>query len=152
MELGSLLIVIFIFFLTGWFILRPFFVIDKKEGRAGTTVRDALEAEKERILQAIEEIDLEFDLKKISSAEFDRNRAALMAEAAGVIKELDKYQKSSPKTKVKQAEPVREEDDLEKMIAERRKELKSAQSQKCPHCGNVIEKGSQFCSHCGGAL
>ena len=69
MELGSLLVVILLFFLSGLFVLRPFLVKTESGGRAGTTLRDSLVADKERLLQAIEEIDLEFELNKISSEE-----------------------------------------------------------------------------------
>jgi hypothetical protein len=151
MELGSLLIVILLFFLSGLFVLRPFLVKTESKGRAGTTLRDSLVAEKERLLQAIEEIDLEFELEKISAAEHTRNRDLLMVEAAGVLNELDQLPKSKSGKKQKTA-PVQEDDVLEKMIAERRKQLKSDQSLKCPHCDGTVEKGAQFCSHCGGAL
>lgn len=151
MELGSLLFVILLFFLSGLYILRPFLVNDQGGGRAGTTVRDSLIADKERLLQAIEEVDLEFELKKISAEEHTRNRDKLMVEAAGVLKELDKLPKLSSGKKSK-AGQVQEEDALEKMIAERRQQIKSDQILKCPHCGEGVEKGAQFCSHCGGAL
>lgn len=151
MEIGSLIIVLLLFFLSGLFVLRPFLVKTESRGRAGTTVRDSLVAEKERLLQAIEEIDLEFELEKISSAEHTRNRDLLMVEAADILNELDKLPKSKSGKKKKTA-PVQDEDTLEKMIADRRKQLKNDQSVKCPHCDETVEKGAQFCSHCGGAL
>jgi hypothetical protein len=151
MEIGSLIIVLLLFFLSGLFVLRPFLVKTESRGRAGTTMRDSLVAEKERLLQAIEEIDLEFELEKISSAEHTRSRDLLMVEAAGVLSELDKMPK--PKSgKKNNADPVQDGDDLEKMIADRRKQLKKDRSVKCPHCNETVEKGAQFCSHCGGAL
>ena len=108
-------------------------------------------AERERLLNAIEELDLEFELKKISSAEHTRNRDILLAEAAKVLKELDGLTDSSG-GKRKKAALKKEEDDLEKMIADRREQLKGDKSIKCTHCGKSIEKDAQFCSHCGGAL
>ena len=151
MEIGSVLIVLLLFFLSGVFVLRPFLLKTESKGRAGTTVRDSLVAEKERLLQAIEEVDLEFELEKISSAEHTRSRDLLMVEAAGVLTELDKLPKSKSAKKKKTA-PVQGEDVLEKMVADRRKQLNSDQSVKCPHCDEPVEKGAQFCSHCGGAL
>jgi hypothetical protein len=151
MELGSLLIVIFLFILSGLFILRPFFVHTGAGGRAGTTIRDSLVAERERLLHAIEEIDLEYELDKISPEEHTRNRDILLSEAAIVLKELDDLPKSGS-AKRKKAAPVQKEDDLEIMIADRRKQLKGEISLKCPRCGESVEKGASFCSHCGGAL
>ena len=151
MELGSLLIVIFLFFLSGFFILRPFLVNEETEGRAGTTMRDSLVAERERLLHAIEEIDLEYELNKISSEEHTRNRDILLSEAAKVLKEFDNLPKTGS-AKRKKAAPAQDEDNLEKMIADRRKQIKGEISIKCPLCGEAVEKGAQFCSHCGGAL
>lgn len=151
MEFGSVLIVIFIFLLSGLYILRPFLVSTDTGGRAGSTLRDSLVAERERLLLAIEELDLEFELNKISPDENTRNRENLLIEAAAVIKELDNLPKSKAATK-KKAAPVRDDENLEKMIADRRKQLKGEKSLKCPHCGEAVEKGGQFCSNCGGAL
>jgi hypothetical protein len=151
MEFGSVLIVIFIFLLSGFYILRPFLVSTDTGGRAGSTLRDSLVAERERLLLAIEELDLEFELKKISSDEHARNREFLLFEAAKVIKEIDNLPKKGA-AKQKETAPVRDDNDLEKMIADRRKQLKGDKSMKCPHCGEAVDKGGQFCSHCGGAL
>ena len=151
MELGSLLVVLFVFFLSGLFILRPFLVHTESGGRAGMTMRDSLVAERERLLHAIEEIDLEYELKKISSEEHTRSRDILLSEAAIVIKELDNLPKSGS-AKRKKAAPVQDAGNLEKMIADRRKQLKGEMSLECPHCGESVKDGAQFCSHCGGTL
>ena len=151
MEFGSVLIVIFIFLLSGLYILRPFLVSAATGGRAGSTLRDSLVAERERLLLAIEELDLEFELNKISSDDHTQNREILLFEAAKVIKEIDNLPKTRAE-KQKKTAPVRGDENLEKMIAERRKQLKGVVSQKCPHCGEAVDKDGQFCSHCGGAL
>jgi hypothetical protein len=110
-----------------------------------------LTADKERLLQALEELDLEFELEKVSLEEYTRSRDLLLAEAANVLKELDKLPKSV-KSKREDPEPALAEDDLDKMIAARRKELKGERESKCPHCEKSVEGDAQFCSHCGGAL
>ena len=114
-------------------------------------MRDTLVAERERLLHSIEELDLEFELKKISSKEHTRNRDILLTEAVKVLKELDNLPKSSAK-KRKKAASVQAGDDLEKMISDRRNQLNNDISSKCSHCGENVDKGAQFCSQCGGAL
>ena len=151
MEFSSLLIVIFIFVLSGIFIMRPFLVDEKTPRKAGSSRNDSLMAEKERLLLAIEELDLELELEKISSEEHHRNRDILLAEAADVIKQLDKLQKPSS-TKKKTSKPKKADDDLERLIDERRQQLKNEKSLVCPACGKTVDKGAQFCSHCGEAL
>jgi hypothetical protein len=151
MEFSSLLIVIFIFILSGIFILRPFLVEEKSTKRSGSARIDPLVAEKERLLLAIEELDLEFELEKISSQEYNRNRDILLSEAAEVIKQLDKYQKTGSGKK-KASAPPETDDNLERMIHQRRLQLRGEKSLKCPKCGKAVDKGAQFCSHCGEAL
>ena len=150
MEFSSLLIVIFILILSGVFIMRPFLVKEKTPRRVGSSRIDSLLAEKDRLLLAIEELDQEFELEKISSEEHNRNRDILLAEAAEVIKQLDKLQKPSSSKKNNVA-PPETDDDLERLINERRQQQKSEKSQKCPKCGKTVDKGAQFCSHCGEA-
>ena len=74
MEFSSILIVIFIFVLSGFIIMRPFLVEEKTTRKSGSSRTDSLTAEKERLLLAIEELDQEFELEKISSVEHNRNR------------------------------------------------------------------------------
>ena len=150
MTFGSILIVLFIFILSGYYIIRPFLVKSELTGRSSSSLYDSLSAERERLLLAIEELDLELDLNKISSREHSRNRDILLAEAAEVLRKLDKYKKSG---KGKKATPVKAEpDDLEKMINDRKKQLKAEKSRSCSHCGKTIKDNDQFCSHCGEAL
>lgn len=150
MEFSSLLIVIFLFILSGVFIMRPFIVNEKTSRRAGSSRSDSLLAEKERLLLAIEELDQEYELEKISEEEHNRNRDILLAEAADVIKRLDKLQKPSSSKKKAVSQPEAD-DDLERLINERRKQLKNEKSLECPKCGNTVGEGAQFCSHCGEA-
>ena len=151
MTIGSLLIVLLIFILSGLFIIRPFLVKSDMTGRSSSSLFDSLSAERERLLLAIEELDLELDLNKISNEEHSRNRDILLAEAALVLQKLDKSQKPG---KGKKQAPVKVEadDDLEKMINERKKQIKAEKSHTCAHCGKPIKDSDQFCSNCGEAL
>jgi len=151
MEFSSLLIVILIFVLSGFIIMRPLLVEEKTTRKSGSSRTDSLMAEKERLLLAIEELDQEFELEKISSVEHNRNRDILLSEAAEVIKQLDKLQKTGS-SKKKTSPPAKVDDDLERMINERRQQIKNEKSLKCPKCGESVDKGAQFCSHCGEAL
>lgn len=147
MTLSSLIIVLFIFFISALVITRPFLVKQAASGRSSSSLFDSLVAEQERLLSAIEELDLELELNKISPQEHSRSRDLLLAEAAGVLQELDKHQTG----KARKAAPARAkaEDDLERMIAQRRVELKSGTSASCPKCGEPIKSTDKFCSHCG---
>ena len=94
---------------------------------------------------------LEYDLKKISSQEHTRNRDILLAQAAEVLMQLDKLDTPSQKKQPSSPKPI-VEDDLEKMIATRRRELMEEKSNFCSHCGKAVKAGDQYCSHCGEEL
>ena len=147
MTLTSFIIILFIFVMAGLIVMRPF--LDKVEGRISRTVGvyDSLLAERERLLSAIEDLDLDLELKKISPAEHAQDRNALLAQAADVLKELDRI--SKPQAGKKSYAKGKEDDELEKMIQDRRREIREQNSSTCSSCGKSIDANDQFCSHCG---
>lgn len=151
MAFGSLLIVLVIFILSAVIIIRPFWVEIDASRVSLPGKYDSLLAERERLFSSIEDLDLEYDLKKISSREHTRNRDILLAQAAEVLMQLDRLDIPAQKNQQSSATPV-VEDDLEKMIAARRRELKEKKSNFCSNCGKAVKAGDQFCSHCGEEL
>jgi hypothetical protein len=147
MTFTSLIIVLFIFIMAGLVILRPFLIQTDPKINRGSGLYDSLLAERERLLSSIEELDLDLELKKISASEHTLDRDALLVQAAEVLRELDKY--SKPKKTKKTAGAAGGEDELEKMIADRRRKLKDTKTVPCIKCGKPLVKGDQFCSHCG---
>lgn len=151
MALSSFLIVLVIFILAGFVIIRPFLVELDTRGTTLPRKNDSLLAEKERLLSSIEDLDLEYDLKKISSREHTRNRDILLSQAAEVLMKLDKLEKTAPVENRISSDPSGE-DDLEKMIKARRHELKGEKSSYCSHCGKIVKPDDQFCGQCGEKL
>ena len=149
MTLGSTIIVLFIFILAGLLVMRPFLVSAEDQNGTGSGLYDSMLAEKERLYAAIEDLDLNLELNKISPDEHEQGREELLFQAARVLKRLDAHPYSAQK---KKSVDMQSDDELEKMIAERRKQFQSQQEEKCPHCSEPIGKGDQFCSHCGGKL
>jgi len=150
MTLGSSIIVLFIFLLTGLLVLRPILVGSEDQDNAGTAEYDSLLAEKERLYAAIEDLDLNFELKKVSQEEHGQARQELLNQAAAVLKELDAHPSNSPR-KAKH-DLLSKDDKLEKMIAARREKIQGLQRLLCPGCGEPVTEGDQFCSHCGEKL
>jgi hypothetical protein len=148
MTISSLIIVLFIFILSGLIILRPFLDGSADDQIIGSSSYDSLIAERERLLSAIEELDLELELDKISSQEYSRNRDLLLVEAAGVLKKLEKTKKPV-RSKSQAAVQEASDDELERMIARRRLELKQDASRVCSNCQKQINPEDQFCSYCG---
>ena len=151
MAFGSIFILLVIFGLSSFIIIRPFLVEPDTRKVPLPGKYDSLLAERERLLSSIEDLDLEFDLKKISSQEHTRNRDNLLAEAAEVLMQLDGLKIPTQKRKQPSSPPV-VGDELEKMITERRRELRKEKSNFCSNCGKAVKTGDQFCSHCGEEL
>jgi len=151
MGVSSFLIVLGIFILTGVIIIHPFLVETDTRGAPVPEKYDSLTAERERLLSSIEDLDLEYDLQKISSQEHIRNRDILLSQAAEILVQLDKLEKKVPKN-IRMSSPVENEDDLEAMIETRRRELKGDKSRFCSHCGKAVKPEDQFCSKCGEKL
>ena len=150
MTFPSTLVTLFIFILAGILVLRPFLVQDSRK-KTGLGIYDSLLAEKERLYASIEDLDLDLELDKISPEVHAQSREDLLVEAARVLKELDDYQRKTGKKRSK-PEVVTDDQKLDRMIAERRKELLAAQADQCPNCGKPVLEGDQFCSHCGDRL
>jgi hypothetical protein len=151
MAFSSLIIVLFVFLLAGVLVIRPFL-----EDGAGTTLStsgryDSLLAERERLYGAIEDLDMAFELQKISEGEHTRGRQDLLKEAAVVLKKIEDHPSYSKKGK-KSGRPAAGDDDLELLIAERRKSLQGARADVCPICGQSVSAEDQFCSSCGERL
>lgn len=152
MTFSALIIVLFIFLLAGLIVFRPFLDQDTSLERAGSSRFDSLLAERERLYAAIEELDLDLELKKISKEEHALGRNDLLVDAAAIVKKIEEHPYSSAREELRTGPPTRVDDDLERMIAERRQALQAARGDLCPACGNAATPGDQFCSHCGERL
>jgi hypothetical protein len=148
MTFSSLIIVLFIFLLVGLIIFRPFLDQEMTLGSAGSSRYDSLLAERERLYAAIEELDLNLELNKISKQEYTNGRNELLANAASVLKKIEEHPLSARKDP-DAIPPDPDDANLERMIAERRQALKAARVDVCPSCGEAISPEDQFCSSCG---
>lgn len=151
MTFSSLIIVLFIFLLAGVLVVRPFLDADSGQVLSTAGRYDSLLAERERIYNAIESLDQDFDFQKISSEVHDRGRQELLREAAVVLQKLEKHPDHSKKGK-KTSTLTAGDDDLERLIAERRNALKATSGELCPACGEAVAEDDQFCSNCGEKL
>lgn len=58
----------------------------------------------------------------------------------------------SPSTLKPAAQVVRQDDDLEALIANRRRDRKEKSAGFCPQCGDPVQKSDRFCPKCGNRL
>lgn len=158
MDIGSIFILLAILLMVAIFLSQPF--LDKE-----TTVTKAeseyshLLAERERLLDRIQELDFDYDLDKVSEKDYQRARKSLVRNAASILHKIDVIEeekgidKTSPSEDALRRSPRKTEvDDIETLIASRRRELGEKKRSFCPHCGHAVTDSDQFCVHCGEKL
>lgn len=129
----------------------------------------SLMAERDRVINALQELDFDHNLGKIPDEDYPPQRAELLQKGAEVLRKLDAFQPSASlrqdaKSRLEEAvaarradaaEAVRAEvtdDDLESMIAARRKDRKEKSAGFCPRCGQPVLVVDRFCPSCGKSL
>ncbi len=197
MELiGSLFLVLALAVFVVLFIARPFFMNGRQKATSGAVIAQqerehlvsALLAERDRVLNALQELDFDYALGKIPEEDYPQQRAVLLKTGADVLRRLDEFSTSEPEAKGEAAEdrieaavaarradaaqrgqaqaapvaPVavkangngngKGKDELEEMIASRKRERKESAAGFCPHCGKPVQKSDKFCSKCGATL
>jgi rubrerythrin len=178
MDIGSLFLVLALLVLVGMFVSRPFFeketVSAPKAASQEDHERSALLAERDRVLNALQELDFDYDLHKIPEEDYAAQRALMIQHGAEVLRRLDAYQPQAAengaedrlavamaarRTTVpapvapngrKQAVAVASPDDaLEAMLADRRRVRQEKAAGFCPQCGGPVQKSDRFCPKCG---
>ncbi len=119
----------------------------------------SLLAERERLLNALQELDFDFQLGKIPEDDYPAQRTDLLQKGAEVLKKLDALAASRPSPQqAAAAAAVAEEpgtlsdDEIESMLAARRRARKTRSAGFCPRCGKPILATDQFCPSCGKSL
>ena len=119
----------------------------------------SLLAERDRILNAISELDFDNTLGKIPAEDYPLRREQLVLRGADVLRQLDEYQggATSDTTSARletalRSDVVKQDDDLETLIAARRRVRQEKSGGFCPQCGGAIIKSDRFCPKCGNVL
>ena len=72
-----------------WYVLSP--LLDQGAPLyGGAEGIDALSDKKERALRSLKDLELDFEMGKLSREDFDRLKSALSLEAAAVLEEISK--------------------------------------------------------------
>ncbi|HEY4717489.1 MAG TPA: hypothetical protein VIH14_00605 [Anaerolineales bacterium] len=116
MELGSILLFLSLLLLVALFVARPLFAVGDEEGELDSEPSHWL-AERERVLDALAELDADWHLGKVPKDIYTAEREQLLAKGATALEEIEKAEKG--KTSRSQRGKVEEKgnDVLEAMIA-----------------------------------
>lgn len=143
------------------FVTRPFFQGQLHRKAQGSQELSFLLAERESLLTALQELDLDQSLGKIPSEDYPSQRKALLKKGADILRKLDAIadnpagRSGKNRTQAKITTSLTAgvtDDDLEDMLARRRNGLKNKTAGFCPQCGNPIQQSDVFCPTCGRSL
>ena len=185
MDYGSLFLILALLIVVGWFIARLLF---ERQATIVTAVPDqqdhtisTLLAERDRILNALQELDFDHTLGKIPEEEYPVQRAILVQQGAQVLRQLDEFNQQTASqdqearleaaiaarradagrpvsigpdghtaaSSSKVSQVVEADDDVEAILAARRRERQGKSGGFCPNCGRSIQKSDRFCPKCG---
>jgi hypothetical protein len=171
MDIGAILLLLALVVLVALFVGQPFI-----ERRRIASLPDearklsSLLAERDRVINALQELDFDYVLGKIPADDYPQQRTTLLQHGADVLRKIDALEPQASAQDVESrieaaiaarradaavpgAKPAApSDDDLEELIASRR----SARSEKsggfCPKCGRPLLRSDRFCPRCGSAI
>ncbi len=172
MELGAFFLVLAVGLLVGLYVAQPLLERRGRRMIAEGHETSALMAERDRVVNALQELDFDFKLNKIPAEDYPIQRAELLKKGTEVLKQLDTLTSNSqPVSNGKGAADriesavaarradlatakatVRDDDDAEALIAARRKTRKGKSGGFCPRCGKPVLVSDRFCPHCGKSI
>jgi hypothetical protein len=148
MDIGSILIGLALALVVGAYIAMPLLA---KSGKA-VTVEDRqlseLQAQRDRILNRVQELDMDYTMGKILEGDYKAERGSLMQKGAEVLKVIDDVVGSSP-SQVVQHGP---DDEIEAAVARLRGKTSTVAAGDCPSCGADVQLDDAFCTRCGISL
>jgi rubrerythrin len=179
MDIGSIFLLLALIVLVVFFLAQPFLNPRKAAARPAGDIQQQtpfLKTERERVIQALQELDFDYSLGKVPEEDYPAQRKALLLHGAEVLQKLDALQPQPPAReagdRLEEAVAARrkalsqastetsaqeQNEDLEALISARRRARNgSALREKsigfCPQCGKSIQKSDRFCPKCGTEL
>lgn len=168
MEIAAILLTFGVAILVGLYLYAPLL---ERQGRRVTAEEHELSsllAERDRVVNSLQELDFDFKLGKIPEDDYPAQRAALLQRGADILRKIDSFSPQSASAQdtesrlekaaaarradasARQASPT--DDDLESLIVARRKARKSKSAGFCPKCGKPVLASDKFCPSCGKSL
>ena len=172
MQISALLLTLGVIILVGLYLYAPFLERQSRRVTEEEHELSSLMAERDRAINALQELDFDFNLGKIPEGEYPEQRSDLLQKGADIMRKIDSF---SPKADSAQDTESRLEkaiaarradgssqsteltteltdDDIESMIIDRKKSHKDKSAGFCPNCGKPIMTSDRFCPSCGNGL
>lgn len=168
MQLTAIFFTIAILILVAIYLYAPF--MERRARRVTQEEHElsSLMAERDRVINSLQELDFDFRLGKIPEEDYPVQRAGLLQKGADILRRIDSI--APQPTSIQDADariekaiaarradasmtnPEVSDDDIESMIAARRKGRREKSSGFCPKCGKPVMVSDRFCPSCGKSL
>ena len=167
MQIVSIFFTLGILILVGVYLYVPF--LERRARRVTVEEHEtsSLLAERERVVNSLQELESDYQLGKVPEEDYPTQRANLLQKGADVLRKLDELapvkSQNDKDARVEQALAARRkklaspkgdisDDDIESLIAARRKGRKAKSAGFCPKCGKPVMSSDKFCPSCGKTL
>lgn len=172
MELGAIFLLLAVLIGVGLFLAAP--LLGGSPGGASQESREAstLMAERDRVINSLQELDFDFKLGKIPEEDYPGQRATLLQRGSEVLRRLDalapspqagSHGNTDADSRIEEAAAARRadsssartpvgDDRIESMLSARRLARRAKSAGFCPRCGKAVLVTDQFCPNCGRAL
>ena len=169
MDIAAIFLTLAVLIVVGIYLYAPF-----SERRARRVTEEehelsALMAERDRVINSLQELDFDFKLGKIPDDDYPTQRTNLLQKGAEILRKIDEI--APPPAAANKAEDRIEkaivarradssvakpeattDDEIESMISSRRKGRKNKTAGFCPKCGKPVMVTDRFCPACGKSL
>ena len=175
MELTAIFFSLAVLILVGIYLYAPF--MERRARRVTEEEHElsALMAERDRVINALQELDFDFKLGKIPEDDYPVQRSTLLQKGADILRKIDSLAAASTfgrwdggegqetEARLERAIAARRadasvarvevsDDELESMISSRRKHRSNKSAGFCPKCGKPVMVTDRFCPSCGKSL
>ncbi len=173
MDIGAIFLSLAVLILVALYVAFPF-LSRQRDSRKEQPAISLLMAERDRLLNVLQELDFDHVLGKIPAEDYPAQRASLLRQGAQVLRELDASRSPSEngmqgagddaEARLESAIAARRADsavqgghavtdeDIEALIAGRRAARKDKAAGFCPKCGKPVLQSDRFCPGCGKPL
>ena len=150
MDPGSILLGLAVLILVGAFVLRPVLQPSPSGPPPGSRRLSELQAERDRILDLLRDMDLDSTMGKLLPEDYRIQREALAMRGAAVLRQIDESGGSAlePSRPSASPDPEAELEAAVRRLRSRQPDGKR-QDQFCGRCGAGLQTGDRFCANCG---